>query len=81
MTGWLKLGLELELNLLKRVFVACGQVANAKIEDINCLKPGRPVHEALSLAKEMWELQSNEIDFINLKKKDKDSTESQKYMQ
>ena len=50
-------------DLIKKSFAACGQVNNAKLEDVSCMKPGRPLEEALPLAKELWKLKTEEIDF------------------
>jgi uncharacterized protein GlcG (DUF336 family) len=35
--------------LIKKSFVACGQVKNANLEDVTCMKPGRPIEGAMEI--------------------------------
>ena len=68
--GWvLKAWKNIGVDLVKKSFIACGQVKDAKLEDVSCMKPGRPLEGALPLAQELWQLKSEDIDFKNLCKK------------
>ena len=71
----------IDKELVKKSFVACGQVPGVNLEDVNCLKEGRPCHSALPLAKEMWALKSSEIDFHNVKRKEGDEEEMEDYIE
>ena len=71
--GWvLKAWKNIGVDLVKKSFIACAQVKDAKLEDVSCMKPGRPLEGALPLAQELWQLKSEDIDFKNLCKKPED---------
>ena len=53
-------------DLVKKSFVACGQAKGGNLEDISCLKPGRPGNEALVGLKALWDYPLKKIDIKNL---------------
>ena len=57
-------------DLVTKSFVACGQVENVNLDDISYMKPGRPLEEAKPRAEELFGLASEEIDLVNVCKKE-----------